>query len=309
MRRTPRLAPALGADAPGPPAPRARRDQLPPVNDARTLAWCANLAALELHPFLHRAPHLAAPDCRGARLRSRRGGRPAHLRARRFPREGDHSTRLGLQAFPKVSGSRDSSSISRSIPRHLCRDGRLRQGDRGDSWNGAIPIWSSAGWRRFGAGGKVLIDWSQNLPPRRLSRSIRLRGRGPSPLVSMPVTWEELRRAMHGERRQSLAFTPAAAIRRLAAGGSLRAPAHVAPVPAEAFSPRPKRRCALYRKKRICEDRRPAPGAVPKRARRASGRFVSRSMPPPISITTSGLRWTAPSNPGPCPRACRPNWG
>ena len=26
------------------------------INDSSTLAWCANLAALELHPFLHRIP-------------------------------------------------------------------------------------------------------------------------------------------------------------------------------------------------------------------------------------------------------------
>src|SRR6202012_4890843 len=31
------------------------------VNDARTLAWCANLAAIEFHPFLHRIPKVEQP--------------------------------------------------------------------------------------------------------------------------------------------------------------------------------------------------------------------------------------------------------
>jgi bifunctional non-homologous end joining protein LigD len=31
------------------------------VNDTATLVWCANLASLELHPFLHCAPHIQRP--------------------------------------------------------------------------------------------------------------------------------------------------------------------------------------------------------------------------------------------------------
>src|SRR5882724_6029894 len=33
------------------------------INDAPTLAWCANLAAIELHPFLHRVPKVETPTC------------------------------------------------------------------------------------------------------------------------------------------------------------------------------------------------------------------------------------------------------
>src|SRR3989442_8637449 len=31
------------------------------VNDVRTLVWLANLANLEIHPFLHRVPHIDRP--------------------------------------------------------------------------------------------------------------------------------------------------------------------------------------------------------------------------------------------------------
>src|SRR5438270_3514244 len=32
------------------------------INDLPTLVWCANAAALELHPFLHRAPEIDVPS-------------------------------------------------------------------------------------------------------------------------------------------------------------------------------------------------------------------------------------------------------
>ena len=31
------------------------------VNDVATLAWCASLASLEIHPFLHRVPRIDLP--------------------------------------------------------------------------------------------------------------------------------------------------------------------------------------------------------------------------------------------------------
>src|SRR5438046_6948054 len=47
--------------------PVPRRDPTQPpiqyilINDAATLAWCASMACLEFHPFLHRAPRIEQP--------------------------------------------------------------------------------------------------------------------------------------------------------------------------------------------------------------------------------------------------------
>lgn len=82
------------------------------INDVATLVWAANLAALELHPFLHRAPQLK---------------RPTHIVFDLDPGEGvgvlacaqiafqirELLTELGLKAFPKVSGSKGSRFTSR----------------------------------------------------------------------------------------------------------------------------------------------------------------------------------------------------
>jgi bifunctional non-homologous end joining protein LigD len=75
------------------------------VDNLPTLLWVANLAALELHPFLHRAPKI---------------DRPTHLVFDLDPGEGadvlacarvgflirDLLARLKLESFPKVSGSK-----------------------------------------------------------------------------------------------------------------------------------------------------------------------------------------------------------
>ena len=75
------------------------------INDPRTLAWCANNAAIEMHPFLHRAEDLRTPT---------------HIAFDLDPGEGadlltcaevgflvrEVLEKLGLEAFPKVSGSK-----------------------------------------------------------------------------------------------------------------------------------------------------------------------------------------------------------
>ena len=75
------------------------------VNDRATLLWAANMAALELHPFLHRVPEI---------------DRPTHVVFDLDPGEGTNILRcaevalrlhdvlkkLRLKSFPKVSGSK-----------------------------------------------------------------------------------------------------------------------------------------------------------------------------------------------------------
>src|SRR5947209_12334539 len=74
------------------------------INDRATLAWAANIAALELHPFLHRVPRIEVPTHvvfdldpgEGADLRS-------CLDVAFLLR--DVLAKLGLKSFAKVSGS------------------------------------------------------------------------------------------------------------------------------------------------------------------------------------------------------------
>src|SRR5439155_3021898 len=75
------------------------------IDDLPTLVWLANLANLEIHPFLHRAPHLDRPTAvvfdfdPGENVDILDCARVA-FQVRDVLRE------LGLKTFPKVSASK-----------------------------------------------------------------------------------------------------------------------------------------------------------------------------------------------------------
>src|SRR5215212_10765179 len=90
--------------------PVPRREGGPDINyividDAATLAWTANIAALELHPFLHRVPHLDRPTHAVFDLDPGDGaGLPECIEVAFLLR--DVLSKLRLKSFPKVSGSK-----------------------------------------------------------------------------------------------------------------------------------------------------------------------------------------------------------
>ena len=71
--------------------------------------------------------------------------------------------------------------------------------------------------------GKVLIDWSQNLPSKTTVAAYSVRGR-PEPTVSTPVTWEEVRACATGGDPAALRFDTAAVLARVEREGDLFAP-------------------------------------------------------------------------------------
>lgn len=193
------------------------------INDAETLAWCANMAALELHPFLHRVPKL---DC------------PTHVVFDLDPGEGadlltcirvaflvkEITDELKLEIFPKVSGSKGlqiylplntpvdydtTSAFAKAVAELLAK----RQPKLVVS---AMP----KELRR----GKVLIDWSQNSPSKTTVSVYSMRGKRDEPYISMPVTWEEFEKAQRTKNTKPLFFSPDAALKRLQARGDLFAP-------------------------------------------------------------------------------------
>ncbi|HEX2862639.1 MAG TPA: non-homologous end-joining DNA ligase [Lacunisphaera sp.] len=193
------------------------------INDAATLAWCANLAALELHPFLHRAGRL---------------DEPTHLAFDFDPGEGADLVDcarvalhvkaildgLKLEAFPKVSGSKGlqlyvplnrkatyaaTGSFAKAMAELLEREHPDLVVSRMDKK-----------LRR----GKVMIDWSQNSPSKTTVAVYSMRGKREEPFISMPVTWEELRKLVRTRKTSALFFSPAAALKRLKQKGDLFAP-------------------------------------------------------------------------------------
>lgn len=193
------------------------------VNNVETLAWCANLGAIEFHPFLHRAPRIERPTHLAFDLDPGEGAdlltciEVAHLLRAIFER-------LGLESYPKVTGSKGlqlyvplntpvtydvTSPFAKTIAEHLAQK------------HPKLVVSQMAKLLRRG---RVMIDWSQNSQSKTTVCAYSLRGKHDEPFVSMPVTWEELERAAKKKDRESLFFSPADALRRVKRFGDLFAP-------------------------------------------------------------------------------------
>jgi bifunctional non-homologous end joining protein LigD len=193
------------------------------VNDARTLAWCANLAALELHPFLHRAPALHRPTAVVFDLDPGAGRDvldcvevAAILR--------DTLGRLGLRSFPKVSGSKGLQvyvPLNTPVTYHATGTFAYALARRLEGEHPRLIVSDMAKAKRAD---RILIDWSQNAWHKTTVAVYSLRAKRERPFVSMPITWHELSAAATRRDPGRLAFEPAAALARLSKRGDLFEP-------------------------------------------------------------------------------------
>ena len=159
-------------------------------NDLPTLVWAANLADLELHPSLSKAERIERPTTMAFDLDP---GEPATIEecceVALLLR--DVLEPLGLQSFPKTSGSKgmqlyvplnadvtyaDTRPLSQALARHL---------------EAQHPKLIVSVQKRELRRGKVLIDWSQNHEKKTTVSVYSLRARE-RPTVSTPLTWEEV---------------------------------------------------------------------------------------------------------------------
>src|SRR5688572_28001765 len=193
------------------------------ANNVETLAWCANLGAIEFHPFLHRAPKL---------------DQPTHVAFDLDPGEGADLLRcievgfllrelfaqLGLEAFPKVSGSKGlqvyvplhtpvtyaaTTPFAKSVAELLAqRHPKL------------IVSEMPKALRK----GRVMIDWSQNSRSKTTVCVYSMRGKRDEPFISAPVTWQELETAARRKDKERLYFSPEETLARVKKLSDLFAP-------------------------------------------------------------------------------------
>jgi bifunctional non-homologous end joining protein LigD len=194
------------------------------VDDLPTLVWLANLASIEIHPFLHRVPHLNRPTAvvfdfdpgEGADILA--CARVAFL-VRELLAE------LGLETFAKVSGSKglqvyvplNSPGATYDVTQPFAKAVAQLMQER-------HPDLVVAKMSKAGRAGKVFIDWSQNSDFKTTVAVYSLRAKAPEPFVSMPVEWKELQAAVKTGNRDRLYFRPDAALRRLEKTGDLFKP-------------------------------------------------------------------------------------
>jgi bifunctional non-homologous end joining protein LigD len=189
------------------------------INELPALIWAANLADLELHTFLHRAPAIDRPTALAFDLDP---GPPANIvlccRVGLWLQAILEA--LGLQCFVKTSGSKGlqlfaplntatsyekTKAFARALAERLERE---------------HPEQVVSRMRKALRKGKVLIDWSQNDQHKTTVNVYSLRARE-RPMVSTPVTWQEVNAAVESDDPHSLSFDSDAVLKRVERQGDL----------------------------------------------------------------------------------------
>ncbi|HEU4876070.1 MAG TPA: non-homologous end-joining DNA ligase, partial [Pyrinomonadaceae bacterium] len=190
------------------------------INDLPTLVWVANLATLEIHPFLHRASKLNHPtaivfDCDPGEGANILDAARVALMLREVLQE------LGLDSYVKASGSKgvqvyvplnsavtydETQPLAQGIAQLLAQ----REPKR--------IVWQMP--KRLRAK-RVFIDWSQNAEYKTTVSVYSLRAKTYRPHVSLPVTWDELSDALQSRDADALFFTPEETLERVEKIGDL----------------------------------------------------------------------------------------
>lgn len=193
------------------------------INDRETLIWAANIAALELHPFLHRVPHLDRPTSVVFDLDPGEGTNILQCAEVALLLR-DLLKRLKLKTFPKVSGSK-------GLQVYLPLNGPLTYAATqpfaraiAELMEKNFPNLVVAEMAKNLRVGKVFIDWSQNADHKTTVGVYSLRAKRARPYVSMPVRWQELKKAIATSDTDFLQFGMEEALQRVKRIGDLFEP-------------------------------------------------------------------------------------
>jgi bifunctional non-homologous end joining protein LigD len=192
------------------------------IQDAPTLVWAANLASIELHTSLARAPRHSRPTMMVFDLDP---GAPADLvqccEVGLILRGLFDS--LGLASLPKTSGGKGlqvyvplNSDVSFAQTKGFSRQ-------VAELLEGQAPELVVSRQTKALRAGRVLVDWSQNDQHKTTVNVYSVRARE-WPTVSTPVSWEEVAAAHSAGDAGQLRFTTDEALDRLRAEGDLFAP-------------------------------------------------------------------------------------
>jgi bifunctional non-homologous end joining protein LigD len=192
------------------------------MNDLPALVWAANLADLELHTFLHRAPAIQRPTALAFDLDP---GLPAGLVecCEVGLKLKDIFDSLGLQSFPKTSGSK---GLQVFLPLNTAVTY-----EKTKAFAHAIALLLEKEYPKLVVSrmhkalrkGKVLVDWSQNDDKKTTVTVYSLRAKE-RPTVSTPVTWDEVAAAHKKKQASRLTFEPEAVLKRVKKQGDLFSP-------------------------------------------------------------------------------------
>ncbi len=188
--------------------------------DLPTLVWLANLADLELHPFLSKAPALERPTVLVFDLDP---GAPATiveccavaLEIRELFGE------LGLSTYPKTSGSKGMQIyVPLNDPDVSYEQTKAFAHAVAALLEQRHPELVVSAMAKAQRDGKVLIDWSQNDEHKTTIGVYSLRAMG-IPSVSTPLQWTEVSACHEQCKAELLTFDPEQTVSRIVQGGDL----------------------------------------------------------------------------------------
>ena len=192
------------------------------VEDVATLVWLANLADLELHTSLSRAPEMQRPTVIAFDLDP---GAPANIvqccQVGLWIRE--IFGQFGLEAFPKTSGSKGlqvyvplNTDVTYDQTKPFARAMAQLLEER-------YPDQVVSDMKKALRTNKVFVDWSQNDDFKTTVCVYSLRAKD-QPTVSTPVSWPEVENCLRKADPELLVFTSDQALQRAEKMGDLFAP-------------------------------------------------------------------------------------
>jgi bifunctional non-homologous end joining protein LigD len=192
------------------------------VEDVATLVWLANLADLELHTSLSRAPEMPRPTVIAFDLDP---GPPANIvqccKVGLWVRE--IFAQFGLESFPKTSGSKGlqvyvplNSNVTYDQTKPFAKAIARLLEER-------YPDQVVSDMKKSLRARKVFVDWSQNDSYKTTVCVYSLRAKE-QPTVSTPVTWQEVESCLKKEDPDLLVFTSGQVLERVEKMGDLFAP-------------------------------------------------------------------------------------
>ncbi|HTV42321.1 MAG TPA: non-homologous end-joining DNA ligase, partial [Candidatus Sulfotelmatobacter sp.] len=190
------------------------------MNSLPALVWAVNLADLELHVFLHRAPKIMQPT---AVVFDLDPGAPADITdcCQTALRLKSLLDKAKLKSFPKTSGSKglqiyvplnraatyeQTKAFARGIAAELEK---------------AFPESIVSNMQKSLRKGKVFVDWSQNDDHKTTVCVYSMRAKE-TPAVSTPITWDEVEAGK--DNGTTLVFEPEDVLKRVEKHGDLFAP-------------------------------------------------------------------------------------
>ena len=192
------------------------------IDDAPSLLWAAQIGGIEIHPYLGTSGDLEHPTLAVFDLDPGPGCDILDV-ARVALDVRDVLDALDVTSFVKTSGQKglhvlvplDRSQTYDEVKPFARAIAALLTNERADAVTDNMA--------KHARDGKVLIDWSQNDAGKSTVAPYSLRGTR-VPLVSMPMTWDEVESAVEDGVRRRFVFTADDSLARIERVGDLLSP-------------------------------------------------------------------------------------